>query len=157
MENTVSAASASTWGKAILLWLLTNTIGAFACLALITAVNAFRLSSDQVLVAALIAVFASLGSLPVIPVAFFAFRPLLAVPARGQRLLATGLAVAALCVLTWFGLFVVMGTAPFMALYMGGWVYLPAALLSVAIVYRQDLFRADVTLLNSAALPGAHD
>ncbi|GAA4357322.1 hypothetical protein GCM10023185_21940 [Hymenobacter saemangeumensis] len=152
MENQESVATPSTWAQAGLLWLFTNTIGSLSCFALMTRATSDGSSGDSGFIAALIAIFAGLGSLFVIPIAVFTFRRLLAMPGRQQRLPAAGAAVAGLFVIPCLVLFIGLGTASALAVYMGGWVYLPAALLSAAVVYHRGLFRPDTP----AQLPVTH-
>ena len=138
----------STWRQAILLWLFTNlfgTVGVYLSFAAIAATEGLSSWADASgAIEAIIGLIAAATSLLVIPVAFVAFRCLLAIDNHWQRLLATGIAIV-----SFFFLLVVAAaygiTGKWILLLsmlaLGGWAYLLAALVSAALVYQRELFR----------------
>jgi hypothetical protein len=142
MSENFSDGHASTWGHAWGLWLLTNVFGVIGCWL------SFRFSGDptaidETWIPSLISTFAAVGSTLAIPLMRPVFRWVLAPTAQLRRLISLLLAVAGF----WSGVVLVSslltGGLALVAVYMGGWTYLPGALLATLVVYRKALFRTN--------------
>jgi glucan phosphoethanolaminetransferase (alkaline phosphatase superfamily) len=134
----------STWERALISWFWTLVIGVAVLLLFFSVqishdANNYNAANGIFRLIGMVTVFAAFISLPIVPVAFFAIRWVLAIP-----ILWTRLACALLAVLTFFIIptliILVMNddTVEFAKL---GAAYLPASLIATAIVYSKALFR----------------
>lgn len=135
-----------TWRQAVATWFWTNagaTLIGLAFAVLFIASDSNYRGGLPVKEVGTVVLAGALLSLPIVPVAYYVFRYILALPSRGLRICSTLLAVTVFMglatLLLHFTTQGVMDYASAVILL----VYLPASLVAHAVVYRHELFRSD--------------
>ena len=127
-----------SWSRSTLLWLLTNLVSWLVLTSTIGSEN-----KDNQEIVDIVGGFAGVGSLLLIPILNAQLAKPLEYPTRGGRFWRVMGTVTLVVVLTVAGLSLLTGGLGLIAIWAGGWVYLPVAWLATTLVYIDWLFRAD--------------